>query len=87
MSFADYVSVCVQLYCVGSHCLSLHVSASMAIFKCVGYLYFYMPEGFCLAKIVKDSENQHNKTARRRKHNLQNPSGGVADWRTNRVIG
>jgi hypothetical protein len=32
MSFAGYVSVCVQLYCVGFHCLSLHVSAYMAIF-------------------------------------------------------
>jgi hypothetical protein len=27
MGFAGYVSVCLQLYCVGFHCLSLHVSA------------------------------------------------------------
>jgi hypothetical protein len=39
MGFAGYVSVCVQLHYVGFHCLSLHVSAYMAIFKCVGYLY------------------------------------------------
>jgi hypothetical protein len=44
MGIAGYVSVYVQLYCVGFHCLSLHVSAYMAIFKCVGYfsiLYFF----------------------------------------------
>jgi hypothetical protein len=35
MGFAGYVSVCVQLYYVGFHCLSLHVSAYVAIFKCV----------------------------------------------------
>jgi hypothetical protein len=38
MGFAGYVAVCVQFYCVGSHCLSLHVSAYMAIFKCLGAL-------------------------------------------------
>jgi hypothetical protein len=37
---ADYVSVCVQLYCVGFHCLSLHVSAYTAIFKRVGNFIF-----------------------------------------------
>jgi hypothetical protein len=35
MDIAGYVSVCMQLYCVDFHCLSLHVSACMAIFKCV----------------------------------------------------
>jgi hypothetical protein len=39
MGIEVYVSVCVQLYCVGFHCLSLHVSAYMAIFKCVGYCF------------------------------------------------
>jgi hypothetical protein len=38
MDFAGYVFVCVQLYCVGFHCLSLNVSAYVAIFKCVGYV-------------------------------------------------
>jgi hypothetical protein len=33
MGIAGYVSVCVQNYCVGFHCLSLHVSAYMAIFR------------------------------------------------------
>jgi hypothetical protein len=47
MSFAGYVSVSMQLYCVGFHCLSLHVSAYMAIFRCVEYFYFHMREGFC----------------------------------------
>jgi hypothetical protein len=37
MSFVGYVAVCVQLYCVSCHCLTLHVSAYMAIFKCVVY--------------------------------------------------
>jgi hypothetical protein len=40
MGFAGYVSVCVQLHCVGFHCLSLHVSPYKAIFKCVGYFIF-----------------------------------------------
>jgi hypothetical protein len=40
MSIAGYVSVCVQLYCVGFLCLSLHASAYMAIFKCVRYVIF-----------------------------------------------
>jgi hypothetical protein len=31
----------VQVYCVSFHCLSLHVSAYMAIFKWVGYFYFF----------------------------------------------
>jgi hypothetical protein len=45
MGSASYVIVCMQLYCVSCHCLTLHVSAYMAIFKCVVYFYFYMPEG------------------------------------------
>jgi hypothetical protein len=32
--FARYVTVCVQLYCISCHCLTLHVSAYMAIFGC-----------------------------------------------------
>jgi hypothetical protein len=40
MGFAGYVSVCVQLYCVGFHCISLHVSAYLSIFRCVGYFIF-----------------------------------------------
>jgi hypothetical protein len=40
MDIAGYVSVCVKLYCVGFHCLSLHVSAYMAIFKCVGFFIY-----------------------------------------------
>jgi hypothetical protein len=49
MGFAGYVSICVQLHCVGFHCLSPHVSAYMAIFMCVEYFYFHMPQGFCFA--------------------------------------
>jgi hypothetical protein len=40
MGFAGYVTVCVQLYSVTCYCLTLHVSAYMAILKCVGYFYF-----------------------------------------------
>jgi hypothetical protein len=40
MGFAGYISVYAQLYCVGFHCLSLHVSAYMANFRYVGYFYF-----------------------------------------------
>jgi hypothetical protein len=49
MSFAGYVNVCVQLYCVSCHCLTLHVFAYMAIFRCVVYFYFHMSEGICIA--------------------------------------
>jgi hypothetical protein len=44
MGFEGYVTVCMQLYCVSFHCLTLHVSAYMAIFKCVGLFYFHIPE-------------------------------------------
>jgi hypothetical protein len=37
MGFAGYITVCVQPYCVSCHCLTLHVSAYMAIFRCVAY--------------------------------------------------
>jgi hypothetical protein len=40
MGIAGDVSVCVQLYYVGFHCLSLHVSAYIAIFRHVGYFIF-----------------------------------------------
>jgi hypothetical protein len=46
MGFAGYVSVCVQLYCVGFHCLSLHVSVYMAIFRSVGALLCWFPLSF-----------------------------------------
>jgi hypothetical protein len=51
MGFAGYITVYVQLHCVNCHCLTLHVSACMAIFKCVVYFYsyFHMLEGICFA--------------------------------------
>jgi hypothetical protein len=49
MGFAGYVTVCVQLYCVSCHCLTLRISTYMAIFKCVGYFFFHIPEGICFA--------------------------------------
>jgi hypothetical protein len=39
----------VQLHCVSCHFLTLHVSAYMAIFRCVAYFYFYIFEGICFA--------------------------------------
>jgi hypothetical protein len=51
MNFAGYVTVCVQLYCVNCHCLAL--SAYMAIFMCVVYFYFHMPEIICLNNTVQ----------------------------------
>jgi hypothetical protein len=53
MGFAGYVAVCVQLYCRCFTVLqlvslfTLHVSAYMAIFMCVGCFYFRIPEGIC----------------------------------------
>jgi hypothetical protein len=43
MGFVGYVTVCVQLYCVSCHCLTLNVLACMVIFRCVGYILFHMP--------------------------------------------
>jgi hypothetical protein len=38
--FVGYVAVCMQLIVeVSCHCFTLHVSAYMAIFSCVGYYY------------------------------------------------
>jgi hypothetical protein len=54
-SFAGYVAVCVQLCCRCFTVLqlvslfTLHVSAYMAIFRCVGYSYFRILEGICFA--------------------------------------
>jgi Na+/melibiose symporter-like transporter len=36
-----FPSACSFIY-VGFHCLSLHISAYMAIFRCVGYFYFHI---------------------------------------------
>jgi hypothetical protein len=46
-----YCRLCFHLHAallyVGFHCLSLHVSAYMAIFRCVGFfIYFHMLKGF-----------------------------------------
>jgi hypothetical protein len=41
-----YMFHCLTFSC---HCFTLHVSAYMAIFKCVGYFYFHIPEGICFA--------------------------------------
>jgi hypothetical protein len=53
MSFARYVAVCVQLYSASFHCLTIHVSAYMAIFRCVVYFYLCLKESaslvFCLS--------------------------------------
>jgi hypothetical protein len=48
MGFAGYVTSACS-FIVDVSCLTLHVSAYMAIFKCVGYFYFHMPEGICFA--------------------------------------
>jgi hypothetical protein len=61
MGFAGYITVCVQLYCVSFHRLSLHVSAYMAIFKCVGYFYFHMSEGFYFAAFFLSYSFRHVK--------------------------
>jgi hypothetical protein len=45
MGFACYVTTYVQLCCVSCHSLTLHVSAYIAILRCVVYFYFHMPEG------------------------------------------
>jgi hypothetical protein len=45
MLFFAAFFTCPALYCVGFHCLTLHVSAYMAIFNCgifFIYIYFHM---------------------------------------------
>jgi hypothetical protein len=54
MGFADYVTVCLQLYCVSCHNLTLHVSTYMAIFRCVGYFYFICLKESASQKKVKN---------------------------------
>jgi hypothetical protein len=50
MGFAGYVAAaCSFIVDVSCHCFRLHVSAYMAIFRRVGYFYFYIPEGICFA--------------------------------------
>jgi hypothetical protein len=43
-----FPSAC-KLYCVSCRCFRPHVSAYMAIFKCIVHFYFHMPEGICFA--------------------------------------
>jgi hypothetical protein len=47
MGFAGYVAVCVQLYCRCFTVFHLVVTVLhyMAIFRCVEYFYFHIPEG------------------------------------------
>jgi hypothetical protein len=40
MGLTGYLSVCMQIYCVGFDCFSLHVSVYRAIFKYIGYFIF-----------------------------------------------
>jgi hypothetical protein len=59
MGIAGYVSIRVQLYCVGFHCLSLHVSAYMAIIKCVGFFYLHVLKGLCFAAFFSRGHTLH----------------------------
>jgi hypothetical protein len=43
------VDVSCHCFTFSCHCFTLHVSAYMAIFRCVGYFYFHIPEGICFA--------------------------------------
>jgi hypothetical protein len=56
------VLICVQLYYVNCHCLTLHVSAYKAIFKCVLYFYFHMPEGSNKEKANRQTYTQETTT-------------------------
>jgi hypothetical protein len=42
-------SACSFVVEVSCHCFTLHVSAYMAIFRCVGYYYSHVLEGICFA--------------------------------------
>jgi hypothetical protein len=48
LGIAGYVSICVQLYCVGFHCLSLRFGLHGHLQVC-RIFYFHMLEGFCFA--------------------------------------
>jgi hypothetical protein len=84
MGFAGYVTVCVQLYCASCHCLTLHVSAYMAIFRCVGYFYFHTPEGICFADFfvfffvtIVTNTHARNKKINEEKQHRKNANGNV----------
>jgi threonine/homoserine/homoserine lactone efflux protein len=67
MGFAGYVSVCVLLYFMLVSTVSLHVSAYMAIFRCVGYFIF-----ICLkysASLLKERANRQTHTQGNSKNN------------------
>jgi hypothetical protein len=42
-------SACSSIVEVSDHCFTLHVSAYMAIFRCVGCYYSHVLEGICFA--------------------------------------
>jgi hypothetical protein len=44
LSQVMFPSVCSFIVDVSCHCFTLHVSAYMTIFRCVGYFYFHIPE-------------------------------------------
>jgi hypothetical protein len=46
MGIADYVSVCVQLYCIGFHCFTTYFGLHGYLQVC-RIFYFHMLEGFC----------------------------------------
>jgi hypothetical protein len=73
LDFAGYVSICVQLYCVGFHCLSLNVSAYMAIFTCVGYFIFVcLKDSASLLFSAKQTQTQRNKKNNEGKQHKKN---------------
>jgi hypothetical protein len=59
MGFAGYVAICVQLYCTCFTVLhlvslfTLHVSAYMAIFRCVGrFIFVFLKESASLVLLA-----------------------------------
>jgi hypothetical protein len=72
MGFAGYVSVCVQLYSVGFHRLSLYVSVYMAIFKCVGCFIFVCLKDFASLLFFLPFSRGHTHEGKQEKTQMEN---------------
>jgi hypothetical protein len=81
MSIAGYVSVCVQLCCIGFHCLSLHVSVYMVIFRCVGYFIFICLKNSASLLLFSLLASKQTHTQETTKFTKENNTGTKHRWK------
>jgi hypothetical protein len=85
MNIAGYVSVCVQLYCVGFHCFTTCFGLQGHLQVC-RIFYFHMFEGFCFAAFFtptwSHSADKHTRKQETRKTEKTNGNvQSVTVWR------